>query len=217
MKTHTHTQHWHRVGRVLGLGPHAHTHTHPPTHTHTHTHWYCVGRAPGRRAAKLHLGPHAHALLLEGHGAEPPRVVVVVRRSRARRRERDPALARDAPRRRTEVGLSPRQGRGRGGGRGGGRGAGAGGGTTTGRKRKVNWLNLDKLVYATNMSGVTDLIISKVDIIKKIHIFQLFFDNKIVRFDNFIEMQQFIEIKIKNSCKFVKNIIYSEDLEEINI
>jgi adenylosuccinate synthase len=90
-------------------------------------------------------------------------------------------------------------------------------GTTTGRKRKVNWLNLDKLVYATNMSGVTDLIISKVDIIKKIHIFQLFFDNKIVRFDNFIEMQQFIEIKIKNSCKFVKNIIYSEDLEAINI
>lgn len=90
-------------------------------------------------------------------------------------------------------------------------------GTTTGRKRKVNWLNLDKLIYATNMSGVTDLIVSKVDIIKQINIYKLFFEDHLVIFENFIEMQQFIDIKIKTSCKFIENIIYSEDLESLNI
>jgi adenylosuccinate synthase len=90
-------------------------------------------------------------------------------------------------------------------------------GTTTGRKRKVNWLNLDKLIYATNTSGVNDLIISKVDILKKIMIFKLFFENQLIQFNDLLEMKQFIEIKIKSSCKFVKTIIYSEDSETLNI
>ena len=33
-------------------------------------------------------------------------------------------------------------------------------GTTTGRRRKVNWLNLDKLIKAINISGTTHIIIS---------------------------------------------------------
>ena len=38
-------------------------------------------------------------------------------------------------------------------------------GVTTGRRRKVNWLNLDKLVDSCNLTGTTTLIINKCDII----------------------------------------------------
>ena len=34
--------------------------------------------------------------------------------------------------------------------------------TTTGGKRKANWLNLNMLIDAINISGTTDLIISKI-------------------------------------------------------
>ena len=37
-------------------------------------------------------------------------------------------------------------------------------GVTTGRKRRVNWLNMDKLIKTINFSGTTHFIISKVDI-----------------------------------------------------
>ena len=51
-------------------------------------------------------------------------------------------------------------------------------GTTTGRKRKVNWLNFDKLVEAINKSGTTDIIISKIDVLEKVNSFKLIFNNQ---------------------------------------
>ena len=41
-------------------------------------------------------------------------------------------------------------------------------GTTTGRKRKVNFLNLDKLIYSINISGTNNLIMSKIDILENV-------------------------------------------------
>ena len=41
-------------------------------------------------------------------------------------------------------------------------------GSTTGRKRQVNWLNVDRLKKAIIMNGVTKLIINKCDIIQKL-------------------------------------------------
>jgi len=48
-------------------------------------------------------------------------------------------------------------------------------GTTTGRRRIVNYLNLDKLIQAINMSGTTHLIMSKVDIICEVGVFKYYF------------------------------------------
>ena len=39
-------------------------------------------------------------------------------------------------------------------------------GSTTNRKRGVNWLNLDKLIEAVNVSGTSHLVISKTDILQ---------------------------------------------------
>jgi len=45
-------------------------------------------------------------------------------------------------------------------------------GATTGRKRKVRWLDLDGVIKAININGVTNLIINKADILKEVGVFK---------------------------------------------
>jgi adenylosuccinate synthase len=41
-------------------------------------------------------------------------------------------------------------------------------GTTTGRRRSVNYLNMDRLISAINLTGINSLVINKADILKEI-------------------------------------------------
>ena len=85
-------------------------------------------------------------------------------------------------------------------------------GTTTGRKRKVNWLNLNKLIDAINISGTTDLILSKIDIFEKLNIYKLYYNNKLQSFNNMNEMQQFISNILSLNCSSIlQNISYSNN------
>ena len=86
-------------------------------------------------------------------------------------------------------------------------------GTTTGRKRKVNWLNMDKLIDAINYSGTTDIIISKVDILETVKQYQVIFKNKNIDFKTIEEMKLFITINLKELCQDIKNIYFSSDKE----
>jgi len=45
-------------------------------------------------------------------------------------------------------------------------------GATTGRKRKVRWLDLDGVIKAININGVTKLIINKADILEQVGVFK---------------------------------------------
>lgn len=45
-------------------------------------------------------------------------------------------------------------------------------GATTGRKRKVRWLDLDGVIKAININGVTELIINKADILEQVGVFK---------------------------------------------
>ena len=47
-------------------------------------------------------------------------------------------------------------------------------GATTNRMRQCDWLNLDDLIRAININGVTDLIINKCDVIKQLNCFKLY-------------------------------------------
>lgn len=80
-------------------------------------------------------------------------------------------------------------------------------GTTTGRLRKANWLNLTKLEQAVQLSGCTDLIISKVDILEKIKVYKTLEND----FSSMEEMQEFITNRLLASCKYLKNVIYSSN------
>ena len=41
-------------------------------------------------------------------------------------------------------------------------------GATTGRPRQINWLNLDEVITACQMNGVTKLIINKMDVLRQV-------------------------------------------------
>ena len=89
-------------------------------------------------------------------------------------------------------------------------------GSTTGRKRLVNWLRLDKLLEAINRSGVSRLIINKCDILKTIGKYKIIMENRIVSFESFLDMKKNIEDYIyKNTNGDCTEIIFSGDKQKI--
>ena len=88
-------------------------------------------------------------------------------------------------------------------------------GTTTGRKRKVNWLNIVKLRKAINISGTTHLIISKIDIFKELNIFKLK-NIDVISFETMESLKLYIETYLYNKCSQLENIIYSDNVENIS-
>lgn len=86
-------------------------------------------------------------------------------------------------------------------------------GVTTGRRRKVNWLNLDKLVEAINISGTNKLIISKIDVMEEYNKFKLYYNNNLVEFNSITSMKEYIEKILYSSCTYLKCIYYSSNPE----
>ena len=88
-------------------------------------------------------------------------------------------------------------------------------GVTTGRRRKVNWLNIDRLVKSINISGTTDIIISKVDILEKAELYKTFYEDKIINFDSLEDMKWSIDSILSEECRLLKSVIYSSSPELI--
>tara|TARA_B100000900_G_C20577614_1_gene716025 strand:+ start:1206 stop:2216 length:1011 start_codon:yes stop_codon:yes gene_type:complete len=87
-------------------------------------------------------------------------------------------------------------------------------GTTTGRMRTVNYLNVDKLLYAINVSGTTDLIMSKIDILEKLDIYKYYYEGKLFVFNTIKEMIDSIETVLEEKSNgFLKKILYSSNPE----
>jgi adenylosuccinate synthase len=88
-------------------------------------------------------------------------------------------------------------------------------GTTTGRKRLVNWLNFNKLLYAVKVSGTTKLIINKCDILQELNIFKMRLDNELgpnfIKFNDFDNMKEYISRELKMDC----DVVFSGDKENI--
>ena len=89
-------------------------------------------------------------------------------------------------------------------------------GVTTGRKRKVNWLNVDLLVKAINISGTTHLVISKIDILEQLNIYKLLYNSEIVTFDNVNNLIKYLNDLLICNCLFLKDIIYSNNPYKID-
>lgn len=86
-------------------------------------------------------------------------------------------------------------------------------GTTTGRRRKVNWLNLDKLIESCNLTGATHLIINKCDILEKVSQYRLFYGGRLLEFKNSYEMNRFIDSATLTECSDLERIIFSSSPE----
>jgi adenylosuccinate synthase len=89
-------------------------------------------------------------------------------------------------------------------------------GVTTGRRRTCNWLNLDLLINAINKSGTTHLVINKCDILYKLGLYKLYYQNKLLNFTMIEDMKQFIENKIRENCyDNLEYIRFSSSPEEL--
>lgn len=82
-------------------------------------------------------------------------------------------------------------------------------GATTGRLRQCNYLNLDTLIPAIKINGVTDVIFNKVDVLEQLNIFKVIYKKEIKIFKNIFEMKFFIDDALRNEIPHYINIIYS--------
>jgi adenylosuccinate synthase len=82
-------------------------------------------------------------------------------------------------------------------------------GATTGRKRKVRWLDLDGVIKAININGVTKLIINKADILEQVVVFKYVHEGKTYEYDRLIEFQTFVDAVIRRNTTSVQKITWS--------
>jgi adenylosuccinate synthase len=88
-------------------------------------------------------------------------------------------------------------------------------GVTTGRRRKVNWLDLDYLIRSINLSGTTELIVNKCDIMEQLGIYKIISNKEVLELKSIEEMQNLISFEIRKSCNLIDNIIFSSSPEDI--
>ena len=94
-------------------------------------------------------------------------------------------------------------------------------GATTGRKRQVNWMNMDFLKKAININGVTHLVINKMDVLEEVHRWALFDKGLKKFFQNEDDFKHFIlqAIKIKpehnHGWNEINNVYFSEHKDKI--
>jgi adenylosuccinate synthase len=69
-------------------------------------------------------------------------------------------------------------------------------GATTGRPRQCNWLDIDNLVKATKINGVTDLVVSKMDILRSVGVWCLYYRGKKLTFSSEMGIKEFIANQI---------------------
>ncbi len=82
-------------------------------------------------------------------------------------------------------------------------------GVTTGRRRKVNYLNLDNLIKAINITGTTHLLINKCDILEQVNCYDLYYKNVLQKLNSMDEMRKFIEYFVMDNCEDIKEILFS--------
>lgn len=83
-------------------------------------------------------------------------------------------------------------------------------GATTGRKRKVNWMNIDNVIRAMNVNGVTDLIINKIDVLEEVNQFSVFASGgKLLHFTNSDVFCKFVNLSLTDDHEKNIKIIWS--------
>jgi len=89
-------------------------------------------------------------------------------------------------------------------------------GSTTGRKRLVNWLNLDKLKKAILLSGCTELIINKYDILQQVNEYKVIHGNETQNFVSFTDMKRYVmDTLLMCAGSALHDITWSDSPEKI--
>lgn len=92
-------------------------------------------------------------------------------------------------------------------------------GVTTGRPRKVRWLDVDMLIKAINISGTTNLIMNKCDVlqeVEKLGNIKYIYKNSDRNVESVECMKMEVTEIIRDKCPIIKEIIYSYSPEDIS-
>lgn len=86
-------------------------------------------------------------------------------------------------------------------------------GATTGRKRKCNWLNMKKLLFACKINRVSKIYINKCDIIKKLKVYKLYgVGDRLFTFPSYDDMIGYIETTLN---RYNYDVVFSESKEHL--
>lgn len=69
-------------------------------------------------------------------------------------------------------------------------------GATTGRPRKVNWLNMSNVIKAINVNGVTDIIINKADVLQEVNAFGIINFGDVYKFDTYDQFKSYVDTRL---------------------
>jgi len=81
-------------------------------------------------------------------------------------------------------------------------------GATTGRPRQINWLNLDDVIKASNINGVNELIINKLDVLEEVGIFVCVYKGVEVVFSGSEEFVSYCE-QILSAVETIESVVWS--------
>lgn len=82
-------------------------------------------------------------------------------------------------------------------------------GATTGRKRQVDWLDVNDLIKACNINGVTELIINKLDILEDAGSLKFYYNGELRDALDIKYFQELVEMYILNECPSVMGVKFS--------
>jgi adenylosuccinate synthase len=83
-------------------------------------------------------------------------------------------------------------------------------GATTGRSRKVNWLNMERIVQAINVNAVTHLIINKADVLEDVGIFgAMDLGGNLVTYTELSDFTSFVKNTISDNVDNMLHITWS--------
>lgn len=82
-------------------------------------------------------------------------------------------------------------------------------GSTTGRPRQVNYLNVDDLVRAIRVNGVTCLIVNKVDVLEEVGVWRVYVNGELRDLEDKRSFAEFLSRHIVKNCETVSSIKFS--------
>jgi adenylosuccinate synthase len=88
-------------------------------------------------------------------------------------------------------------------------------GATTGRKRQCNWMNLQDLMKAVRMNGVTDLVFNKMDVLENVGEWKMYNGDNTIDFKDKEHLKSWITSYLNFHSSGVNNIYFSGNKDRI--
>jgi len=88
-------------------------------------------------------------------------------------------------------------------------------GATTGRRRQVNWMNMQTAERAIRMNGVTHVVFNKVDVLREAGQWAVIDNDKVIPFEGEQPMQEFVKKRLTALTIKPENVFFSESKDKI--